>query len=503
MAIVPRTLKDRKTIIYYVVTRGHAERVGPDKRAAERLDAKRKKEVKAGTYSPTLNKSITVGKYLAAWLEARPERSARIERSYLENHVLTREWFCSIRVDDMAPKFTQKLVEEIRDQSGLTHKTVENVYSVLRSAFRAAERSDLLTRNVCLLHPKTLTAKSKQRAPYTVAEVRRLLASSNGYRRVWIALAAYTGMRCGEVCGRRWEDWDADPEPLGALAIATQYDGLPLKTDTPRVAPVLPELAAILTEWKATGFELYFKRRPKPTDFIVPRFTRPGNGPTECLTMGGAYWAWARDCKAAGVPNKTQHAMRHTFVTLLRRGEADVSVVQEITHKPKGKIVDIYTHRDWSELCKAALCLPSFEPQDPGSGPSKTGVDALLASQSSQIKLPDVVRADTNVRVNKAKTANETSFKAQQAPRDSSEIANLDAEPEARQESSDLQGANQARLARLAVIAEADPELAAPGLAACRALQAAYQGDQPTVESELSAMAEALGYSVGSKAVQS
>lgn len=374
MAIVTRYLKD-KTPVFWVVTRGHAERSGLERRAAERLDARRKKEVRNGTFAPSSDASIKIGKYLSDWLDGRKGRSVRVERSYLENHVLTREWFCGIRMDDAAPKHIQKLIEQIRDEAKISHKTTQNIFTVLSSAFRAAERKDIVKRRVCMLDPKTLVPNSEVKTPYTVAEIKLLLAAANGPRLVWIALAAYTGMRCGEVCGRRWRDWQTDPEPLGALQIATQYDGLPLKTDAPRVAPVLPELAAILGWWKSVGFELYLKRKPRPDDFIVPRLTDPA----DCLSHNSAYAHWARDCKRAGIPNRTQHAMRHAFVTLTRRGKADVSVVKQITHKPKGEIVDVYTHRDWAELCEAALCLPSFVDPDPNS---PTGLPAVPESES-------------------------------------------------------------------------------------------------------------------------
>lgn len=375
MAVVTRYLKDR-TPVFWVVTKGHAERSGLDRRAAERLDARRKKEVKNGTYSPIGSVGISIGKYLSGWLDERKGRSIRVERSYLENHVLKREWFCSIRMDDAAPKHIQKLIEEIRGEAKISHKTIQNIFTVLSSAFSSAERKDITKRRVCMLDPKTLSPKSEVKTPYSVAEIKALLASAKGPRLVWIALAVYTGMRCGEVCGRRWSDWQTDPEPLGALQIATQYADKPLKTDAPRVAPVLPELAAVLAWWKREGFELYFKRKPRQGDFIVPRM----DDPTDCLSHNSAYAHWARDCKRAGIENRTQHGMRHAFVTLLRRGKADVSVVKQITHKPKGEIVDVYTHRDWAELCEAALCLPSFI--DPGHEP-KSGLGALLERETS------------------------------------------------------------------------------------------------------------------------
>lgn len=421
MAIVPRKLKDG-TVVYWVVTRGHGERSGLDRRAAERLDARRKKEAKAGTFAPMLSAAVKVGRYLEEWLNKRG-RSQRVERSYLENHVLGREWFCAMRMDDVAPRHVQQLIEQIRDEQKLTHKTVHNIYSVLQSAFRTAEREDIVKRRVCMLAPKTLKPTSKEREPYTVDEIRALLAATKGPRLVWVALATYTGMRCGEVCGRRWRDWDAGPAPLGALRIATQYDDKPLKTDAPRVAPVLPELAAVLNWWKREGFELYYRRKPRPEDFIVPRLSDSKT----CISQNAAYASWNRDCARAGVTKRTQHAMRHAFVTLLRRGGADVDVVEQITHRPKGAVIDTYTHRDWSELCKAASYLPSFRE-------SVSGLGSLLDSESSTIPAGGGSARADSVHVNKRKLAKPTAPTDAADPLSSGSTVKLDAALDARPE---------------------------------------------------------------------
>lgn len=73
--------------------------------------------------------------------------------------------------------------------------------------------------------------------------------------------------------GRRWRDLDESATPLGALSVATQYRDEPLKTKTPRVVPVHPVLAGLLTVWKRSGFQQFFPREHRPEDFIVPSCT--------------------------------------------------------------------------------------------------------------------------------------------------------------------------------------------------------------------------------------
>jgi hypothetical protein len=176
---------------------------------------------------------------------------------------------------------------------------------------------------------------------------------------MWATVAFYTGGRCGEVCGLRWGDWDETPTPLGSLRLERQYDGeegnAKTKTGRARIVPVHPDLAAALTAWRAR-WSLHFLTRPGPNDPIVPAPDRLH------LTKSSAYKGWIRACKAAKVTNRSVHSSRHTFITLCRRGGADLDAVERITHNPKGVIIDTYNHQDWSDFCKAVLCLKISQP---------------------------------------------------------------------------------------------------------------------------------------------
>src|SRR5207245_889900 len=135
-------------------------------------------------------------------------------------------------------------------------------------------------RDPCVL-PRGTLKKAKgagtKRLPYSKENLIKLITGAKTPdARVWNALAIFTGMREGEVCGRRWRDWDRDSKPLGSLMLTTQYDDQPLKMedetgDQPRVIPVHPTLAALLEWWWREGWEFVFLRKPTPDDFIVPR----------------------------------------------------------------------------------------------------------------------------------------------------------------------------------------------------------------------------------------
>ena len=90
MAVVPKKRKDSTT--YYVCTwfagKAYWERSGTDKREAERLDARRKREVEAGEFKPhAVVKRSTVAEYAAAWGKGRTNVSASDDRRNLARFI--------------------------------------------------------------------------------------------------------------------------------------------------------------------------------------------------------------------------------------------------------------------------------------------------------------------------------------------------------------------------------------------------------------------------------
>jgi hypothetical protein len=140
------------------------------------------------------------------------------------------------------------------------------------------------------------------------------------------------------------------------LTVERQYEGRLLKTEhaegeQTRRVPVHPALEKLLTWWKVEGFELVFCKKPTPDDPIIP--SRDGTHHTKYT----AYKAWRLACDKSGVPNRTLHSSRHTFITMCRRGGARKDVLEKVTHNAQGDVVDAYTHWDWTPLCEAVLCL--------------------------------------------------------------------------------------------------------------------------------------------------
>jgi integrase len=395
MAVRERKTKAGVTydVATYYLKRLWWEPSGKDKREAQRLDARRKREVKDGTFVPREKKSQpTVLEYATKWGSERVNVSAKDDVRNLKRLTSVPE-FGGMQMDDVKPRH---IISALKDLKGtVKQKTLLNAYGTLRTMFRDARIHEVISVDPCVL-PRNFFAGDEQaeREPYEKPEAAVLISHVEIPEpiRVLNALCLFGGLREGEACGRRWRDLDTNTEPLWALDVANQYGGAALKTKRPRVVPVHPELATILETWARGGFVDLMGKPPTPDDFIVPHASARARGGHH--TKSTYYKAFQRACTASGVRARTLHATRHTMITLCQRGGADKSVLERVTHNAKGDIIDRYTHRDWSELCAAVLALGSMfdTPQTPRpnrrftgeNGPNGSGQNTCMLAESHE-----------------------------------------------------------------------------------------------------------------------
>lgn len=526
--------RERNGITYYYATfmagegadrRQEQEYAGTTKTEALKLSAKRKQEVRDGVYSKEhRTAAVTVAAYAKTYGEKRTNKTADDDRSRLRDHVIPH--IGHLRMLDVEPATIRDLVATLVKLGAIDPKTIHNVYGTVSTMFRTAVFEKLIPATPCVLLKGMLPPRTrKPKAIYEKADLRKLLVCEKVAldRRVFYALAGLTAMRHGEVAGRRWRDWDPKTPILGCLAVETQYDDQPLKSPDgeprPRRVPVHPTLAIILAYWRDVGFPQLFGRAPRPEDYIVPSRRGPQHhrtvrrslaNLTETREPKGRAGRRLSDCDAAGITPRTFHRLRDTCISLARRDGARKDVFERISHNAKGDIVDGYTLFDWAPLCEAmgSLRFDLAEPSDDG-GSHDTDHESLGSSGNQQQtalairSVPDGAFRETTlvydsggrVRVPSAPQSPQPNKAAGELPDEQchTKCHNGTADPDDDQGQDAAPLDAQTRAGRLALLAKADPELAAPGLAACRALDAAYLDDVPAVEAALLDMGRALG----------
>ena len=158
------------------------------------------------------------------------------------------------------------------------------------------------------------------RRALTDAELAKLVQSS-GKRGLPYLLAAYTGLRRGEIKKLVWDDLHLDgPHPYIEVRAATT------KNKMRAVIPLVPALA--------DGLRERFKRRAP----AFPLVFRTGVPSTKML---------AKDLKACGIPvvdalgrRVDFHALRYTFATILARAGVPRRIAMELMRHSDSRLTD-------------------------------------------------------------------------------------------------------------------------------------------------------------------
>ncbi len=330
----------------------------------------------------------TLAEFGETYFGARKTRNNKSERQFFRNHIVPElgpRPMKDIRVDEIRGLFgiEGKLVAK-----GLSNKSVCDGYGLVRTMYKRAIRDDkertdrtnqarvaaekvahVIFDTPCVLRgdelpdKDVLSARSRTPGAYTRVELVSLISDERIPldRLILHALMLLTGMRHGEASGLKWKMIDEQARPLWAIDLRTQYDGKPLKGKgqaggNPREIPVHPVLAIILAEWKREGFAKIYGRAPMPDDYVVPT-RRRGKRAMSFRKPHASLESHTRDCEAIGIAPRRVHDMRHTFISLARGDGADRDILEKVTHNAKGKMIDHYTHLDFTPKCRAVAAL--------------------------------------------------------------------------------------------------------------------------------------------------
>lgn len=339
------------------------------RKVQERLDA-------GGDFAAeTGGKAPTVKNYGDRWTEKRHGLGVKSwddDVSRLNTHVY--KVIGEMHLDAVRARHVNQVVENVR-RLKRAPRTVRNVYSVMQALFRDAEIDGHIDKSPCILTKYQLgvvrDAKPEWRrtAIYTLEEVVALISDRRipQDRRVMYGLLFLAQERHGEAAGARWRHFDAKLKPLGRLVCATSYDDPTTKTGVERWIPVHPTLAAMLAEWKLSGWPREFGRKPEPDDLIVPHTQPTNRGPR--VEFGGmrsdhdTYKRLRKDCDLLGFRRRRTHDTRRTGITLLREAGAEKDIVRTWTHKPSRDVIDQYTSFGWERMCDEMTKLKVRRPR--------------------------------------------------------------------------------------------------------------------------------------------
>jgi integrase len=234
-------------------------------------------------------------------------------------------------------QITSRDIAKLRDALGkeLSPGSIGATIKQLSAVFGWAIKQGLAPHNPCHGVDRPIPAQNLDFL--TKDEVQRLLDAAEQRKGSWpgrklytaIALAAYTGLRKGELFGLRWTDLDLETR---RLTVARSYRKLP-KGNKPRPLRLPIQLVPILREWRS--------HCPTASETVLP-LLRDGQKLGGKNTMLGLP-KLMESCGLHAVLHPW-HLLRHTFASHFVMNGGNILALQKILGHSDLKMTMIYAH---------------------------------------------------------------------------------------------------------------------------------------------------------------
>ena len=297
----------------------------------------------------TEESSITLGEWLGRWMEEykkpilRPSTYSGYSKD-IENHILPylgAKKLTQLKTADIQKHYNRLLESGRKNDTGkgkgLANATVRGIHMVLREALDSAVREGLIPRNPADgTSPPKIHRKEKQVLTKSELETFMKLIENDEVWYDFFYTEIITGMRQGEICGLRWEDFD---EEKGTLRVARSVDFVKkdlvigeTKTDDGKRTIYLPDsLWRLLAERKKRSF----------SEWIFPNLLKPELP----LDPAKAYRQFKKLLEIGELPDIRFHDLRHTFTShAANSGIAPKTLSEIVGHSKASFTLDTYAH---------------------------------------------------------------------------------------------------------------------------------------------------------------
>lgn len=299
----------------------------------------------------TEDSSITLGEWLDRWLEEYKKPILRpstytVYSTDIRNHILPHlgtKKLTQLKTSDLQ-KLYNRLLESgrVKDNgkgNGLAPATVRGIHVILREALESAVRDGLIPKNPADgTSPPKIYRNEKQVLTKDQLETFMKLIEGDEEWYDFFYTEIITGMRQGEICGLRWEDFDREKRTL-RVARSVDFVNKELvigetKTDDGKRTIYLPDsLWHILAERQ--------RQKGAFSDWIIPNLLKP-EWP---LNPGRAYRQLKKLLEIGGLPSIRFHDLRHTFTShAANSGIAPKTLSEIVGHSKASFTLDHYAH---------------------------------------------------------------------------------------------------------------------------------------------------------------
>jgi integrase len=297
------------------------------------------------------------------WLEERgPSVSASTKKFYRKTVEKLLEYFAK-RSDQPIAEVTYNDLVNFRNQLAkqVGSSTVNHDLIAVKMIFKDARRLKRITEDPAeFLKPvrEFDDPSQEKRRPFTIEELKTLLAAADPEWQSMIKCGLYTGARLGDIAVLRWSNVDLE---RGELKITAR------KTRKLILLPIVGPFAAHIENLPSSD---------DPQEFLHPRaaeiFSRTNRSASlsrlfgDLLEQAGLRSVKVRSTRTATSSDRHRsnalsfHSLRHTAVSLLKDAGIPQAVVQAVAGHTTEKMSALYTHVGREALERAAVAFPTL-----------------------------------------------------------------------------------------------------------------------------------------------
>ncbi len=247
--------------------------------------------------------------YADSWLASRKltPRTRAEYRKLIDGHLVPA--FGSLRLDEITPVMVRDWYATLSTKTGPTRQA--HAYALLRTILRTAVNDDLVPANPCRIDGAGQTKRARRIRPATLAELDVIAEKIRPEYSAAVLLAAWCGLRFGEIAELRRRDIDVKTAQLHISRAVTHVAGQPPIVGPPKSQAgirdvtiprhLVPRLDAHLRTHTALG-----------RDALL--FPAPTGG--QLRDKGALHDSFHAARLAAGRPDLRFHDLRHTGATL-------------------------------------------------------------------------------------------------------------------------------------------------------------------------------------------
>lgn len=252
----------------------------------------------------------------------------------------------NIKGEDLSSENIQYFIEYIGEHSWLSQTYKRKIITVLKTATKKLFRNS--TNYETLINAFDMPKiKNSQVEVFSICEQRRIeseILKSKDLKMYGILLAFYTGIRLGELCALRWEDFDFDMKTLSIKwSVSRTLNPEPHEKGRTKISLNSPKSFHSIRKIPLPGFLLTLLTEMNNGEIVKGNFVFSNKAtPPDPRTYQRIY---KKLIEKTGVPYRKFHAIRHTFATRALEEGVDVKTISELLgHSNVTITLNIYVH---------------------------------------------------------------------------------------------------------------------------------------------------------------